>query len=77
VSREISKSQFKPRALEIFRRVERTGEEVVITDRGRPVVRLVPYREDPEAALKSLRGSVVAYEDPLEPVGMEDWENLR
>ena len=39
----ISKSRFKPRALEYFRRVETTGEELVITDRGRPVAKVVPY----------------------------------
>lgn len=74
---KISKSQFKPRALEIFRQVEKTGEEVVITDRGRPVVRLVPYSEDPDEGLKKLRGTVLSYEDPTEPVALEDWESLR
>jgi hypothetical protein len=32
---------------------------------------------NPEDALQSLRGSVVDYIDPLEPVGLEDWEALR
>lgn len=73
----ISKSKFKPRALEYFRRVEKTGEELVITDRGRPVVKVVPYRLDPDEALRTLRGSVVRYDDPTEPVGEEDWESLR
>lgn len=72
----ISKSKFKPRALEYFRRVEATGEELVITDRGRPVVKVVPYRLDPEEALRTLRGSVLRYDDPTEPVGEEDWESL-
>jgi prevent-host-death family protein len=72
----VSKSQFKARALEYFRRVERTGEELIITDRGRPVLKIVPYREDPEAALRVLRDTVVKYEAPTEPVGVEDWESL-
>ncbi len=55
----ISKSKFKARALEYFREVERTGQALVITDRGRPVLRLVPYREDPQEALKVLRDTVV------------------
>ena len=46
----VSKSEFKARALEYFRRVERTGEPLIITDRGRPVLKIVPYLEDPEAA---------------------------
>ena len=27
-------------------------------------------------ALKDLRGTVLRYDDPLEPVGLEDWESL-
>lgn len=73
----VSKSKFEPRVLEYFRRVEETGEEIVITDHGRPVVKVVPYRVDPDELLKSLRGSVVRYDDPTKPVGEEDWESLR
>ena len=48
----ISKSQFKPRALHYFREVEKTGKELVISDHGKPVLKIVPYVEDPEEALK-------------------------
>jgi prevent-host-death family protein len=72
----LSKSQFKPRALEYFRRVERTGQEIIITDHGRPVARIVPYEVDQEQALRSLRGTVLEYHDPTEPVGLRDWETL-
>jgi prevent-host-death family protein len=73
----ISKSQFKPRALQYFREVEKTGRELIISDRGKPVLKIVPYTENPEDALKSLRNTVVKYEDPTEPVGLEDWEALK
>ena len=73
----VSKSRFKPNALEYFREVERTGRELVITDRGRPVLKVVPYRADPLEALRALRGSVLRYEAPTEPVGLEDWEALK
>jgi len=76
MTQSVSKSKFKPRALEYFRQVEATGEDLVITDHGRPVVKVVPYKEDPEAVLRTLRGSVLAYEKPTEPVGLEDWEIL-
>ena len=73
----ISKSQFKPRALQYFREIEKTGKELVISDHGKPVIKIVPYREDPEDALKVLRDTVIKYEDPTEPVGLEDWEALK
>jgi prevent-host-death family protein len=72
----VSKATFKARALEIFRRVQETGEPVLITDRGRPVLRLEPYYGEDDAVLASLRGSVVAFDQPTEPVGEDDWESL-
>jgi len=77
VMTSISKSRFKAQALEFFRQVERTGKPVVITDRGVPVLKLVPYREDPAEALRTLRDTVVRYESPMEPVADEDWESAR
>lgn len=76
MSKRISKSKFKPRALEYFREVEKTGQELVITDHGRPTVKIVPYRE-PESALAELRDTLLRYDDPLEPVALEDWESLQ
>lgn len=68
----VSKSRFKARALEYFRQVEATGEALVITDRGRPVLELTPFRrQDPQEILASLRGSVLRYDDPTEPVALE------
>jgi len=73
----VSKSQFKPSSLEYFRRIEQTGEELIITDRGRPVLKIVPYEEDPERHLRGLRNTVLRYDAPLEPVGEGEWEALK
>jgi len=73
----VSKSRFKAQALELFREVERTGQPLVITDHGTPVLRVVPYQVDPKAALRLLRDTVVRYEAPTEPVADEDWESGR
>jgi len=77
MNNSISKSQFKPKALEFFREIEKTGKSIVITDRGKPVLKIIPYSEDPAESLKLLRNSVVKYKDPLEPVGLDDWESLK
>jgi prevent-host-death family protein len=76
IPHSVSKSRFKARALEFFREVERTGRDLIVTDRGRPVLRISPYRPDPDEGLLELRESVVRYDAPLEPVGAEDWESL-
>ena len=75
----VSKSQFKPKSLEYFRRIEETGEPLVITDRGRPVLKVIPYADttDPEDRFKILRNSVLQYDDPTEPAGTEDWKALK
>ncbi len=76
MQQQVSKSGFKARALEYFRQVERTGKELIITDHGRPVLKIAPFKKDPAEALKTLRGSVLRYDEPTEPVGLEDWEDL-
>ena len=73
----VSKSRFKPQALEYFREVEKAGKELVITDRGKPVLKIVQYTEDPEERLKPLRGTVLRYKDPTKPVGVKDWSALK
>jgi len=42
----LSKAAFKAKALEWLRQVEETGQELIITDHGRPAVRIIPYRAD-------------------------------
>lgn len=77
----VSKSQFKAQALEYLRNVEKSKQPLVITHEGKPVVEVIPYKEkqelNQEAILKSLRGTLVYYKDPTEPVGLEDWEALK
>jgi len=51
MSQGISKTQFKARVLEYFRRVQRTRRPIIITDRGKPVLKVVPYTDDPDEAL--------------------------
>ena len=77
--REVSKSQFKARALALFREIETSGMAVVITDHGRPALEVRPYRPtetDAVPPLQALRGSVTRYEAPFEPVGEGEWETL-
>jgi prevent-host-death family protein len=74
---KIPKSAFKPKAFEYFRLVEEKRQEILITDHGRPVARISPVDEVDEPELSALRGLLVKYVDPYEPVGPEDWEAAR
>jgi prevent-host-death family protein len=74
---KVPKSIFKPKAFEYFRLVEEKRQEILITDHGRPVARISPVDEADEHELSALRGLLVKYVDPYEPVGSEDWEAAR
>lgn len=70
----ISKSALKPKLLDYLRRVERNKESIIVTDRGRPVAQILPFTESKQDQMGALKGSILHYVDPLEPVGLEDWE---
>lgn len=70
---QVSKSKFKAKALELMRQIEVSGETLIITDHGRPSLemrRLASAKRDP---FERLSGSVLRYDDPFEPAGLEDW----
>lgn len=62
-------AEFKARCLELMDRVRATGSEYVITKHGVPVARLVPVVERaPQSFFGSMKGTVLAYERPLDPL---------
>ena len=61
----ISAGKFKDQCLRIMDAVAATRTPVVVTKRGRPVVRVVPYSEG-EGETASLAGSIIREEgDPF------------
>ena len=64
--KSISKSKLKTHLLKVFRELEESGEELIVTDRNRPVLRIVPYKErrDVKDAFADLRGRLELLEDP-------------
>jgi len=77
VATRVSKSEFKAKALEYFRQVEISGEPLVVTDHGQPKLEVRRYQESARDPLDVLRGSVLVYDNPTEPVGVEDWDSAR
>lgn len=66
-TRTVSATEFKAQCLALIDEVERTGDEIVVTKRGRPFVRVAPVREQ---RWTSLLGSVryASDEDIIGPV---------
>jgi len=73
----VSKSQFKAKALEYFRIIQATGQPILISHDDKPVIKVSPYNQNTEVDLQALFGSLIKYDDPTEPVGLEDWEALK
>ena len=71
-------TEFKATCLQVLERVRRTGEEVTITKRGKPVARLVPASaEADQYPQHGLRGTVEILSDIIEPaVPREQWHAL-
>ncbi len=62
--------------LEIMRTIEAPGEEVVITDRGRPCIVVRPYsrKRDVREVFSDLTGKLVLHEDPHPPT-LDEWSD--
>lgn len=65
---QVTKSQFKGRASELFRKIEESGLTVVVTDQGSPVVEIRRCRRNQRSPLEVLRNSVVDFKRPTEPI---------
>ena len=71
--RTIKASEFKAKCLQLMDEVAETGDEIVITKNGRPVSRLVPYREKPKTWFGRDRDIIQIHGDIVSPIDVE-WE---
>jgi prevent-host-death family protein len=71
----ISKSKLKANMLEIFRKVESSGEELIVTHQGKPVLKIVPIDQKTtvDKLFGHLQGRVNYLEDINSPT-LTEWE---
>ena len=74
----VSKSALKARMLEYFRQVEATGEPLIVTDHGTPVLQVVPIvgKRSTSEVLAEFRalGPVRFVGDPDAPT-IDEWDD--
>jgi len=71
-------SEFKAKCIAILKEVQRSGEPVVVTLRGRPMARVAPFTEGTQAKrLGALRGSMRIRHDAVRSDTTADWEMLQ
>ncbi len=68
--RTIPAGEFKAKCLKLIDEVAETGEEIVVTKRGKIVARLVPPNDE---SRRSLAGTIAWEKDIVSPVD-DDWD---
>ncbi len=71
----ISKEKLKARMLEIFREVEESGQELIVTDHGKPVLKIVPIKKKAtvDEVFGHYYGQVIYHEDINTPT-IDEWD---
>jgi antitoxin (DNA-binding transcriptional repressor) of toxin-antitoxin stability system len=71
----ISKSKLKAKMLEIFRELEANNQELIVTDHGKPVLKITPVKQthSVDNLFGDLQGKVIYLEDINTPSLLE-WE---
>ena len=74
----VAKRKLKTGMSAYFRRIEQTGEEMVVTDRRRPVLRVIPIREKRpvDEVFAGIRGKVDASAEVLCAPTMDEWSEV-
>jgi antitoxin (DNA-binding transcriptional repressor) of toxin-antitoxin stability system len=74
--KSIDKNQLKANLLEFLQLVELEGEEILVTDGDKPVVRISQYEKTAtEELFKNMRGKVKYFEDLITPT-TEEWREV-
>lgn len=73
----ISKSKLKAQMLQIFREIEKSGEEIIVTDHQRPVLRIQPIQQKRtvKEVFGHLQGKVIYHEDINTPT-TDEWAEV-
>ena len=74
---KISKSKLKAKMLEIFRQLESSGNELIVTDHDKPVLKIIPIKQKAavNAVFGDLQGQVTYLEDINTPT-LQEWEDV-
>ena len=71
-------SDFKAKCIAVLKEVERTGQPVVVTLRGRPMARVEPFTEEAKVKrLGTLKGNMRIRRNLVRVDTTSDWEMLK
>jgi len=76
LSRMIKASEFKSKCLALLDEVERTGNRLVVTKKGKPVADIVPHKREKSGLVGLYKGQMEILGDIISPIDVE-WEALK
>ncbi len=70
----VSKSKLKANMFRIFRYIEETGEDLIVTDRNRPVLRIQPInrKKTVEEVFGTIHGRTI-YLEHIDTPSTDEW----
>jgi prevent-host-death family protein len=74
--KQMPAGEFKARCLAVMKKVQMTGEPVIVTKRGAPVVKVVPVESEKNDIFGFMAGKVKIVGDIESPIPVE-WEVTR
>ena len=73
---EMKASEFKAKCLRAIDEVAASGDELIVTKNGKPLVKMVPYRAKRATLWGAYADRLKIHDDLVEPIDV-DWEAAR
>lgn len=77
MTKTISKSKLKAKMLEVFRQLEESGDELIVTDHDRPVLKIIPIKQ--KATVIEIFGPFqgkVTYLEDINTPSLPEWGDI-
>ena len=73
----VSKGTLQKKVQEYFRKVEESGEEIIVTSNKIPVIKIAPFKKtrNVDDVFADIRGKIKYHKDILTPE-TEEWEDI-
>ena len=73
----VSKSKLKAQMLSIFREIEKSGEDIIVTDHNKPVLRIQPIKQGKtiDELFSTLQGKIT-YNEDLNATTISEWDEI-
>lgn len=73
----VSQGHLKTKMSEYFQIIEKTGEELIVTNKNIPIVKIIPLRKQKHAhdVFADVRGKVKYHDDLLKPE-TDEWGDI-